>query len=245
MLRKTTIALSLILAFAIGYRYEDLIKYVVFAKTPTPGPAVRVPNVKPEVVANLKKVTVLISNEGFGGIGRGTGVLIDNQHVVTCAHLIQTIEDDLWLYLFDGTMVKGKAVAGNIRKDVAIIKLDKKVHLPFTPVFQDKVLPGEPMAIIGNAIGAMKWYVSGGVVSGTFRDYILSDAFQIGGNSGGPWINQKGEIIGLAAWGYLNRKGERVQINGAISAATVSKFIWEYRNPPKTFEEFMKRMMGS
>lgn len=241
-MRKTTVALLAVLIFAAGYRLDDLLKHVRFASMPKPGPSVRVPNVKPEVIANLKKVTVLISNEGFGSVGRGTGVLIDDQHVVTCAHLISSVQDDLWLYLFDGTMVKGKPIAGSLRKDVAIIKLDRKVHLPFTPVFQIDTVPGEPMAILGNALGAMKWYVSGGVVSGTHRDYLLSDAFQIGGNSGGPWINQKGEIIGLAAWGYQKKNGDRIGINGAISAATVVKFIWETRNPPQTFGEMLRRM---
>ena len=100
------------------------------------------------------------------------------------------------------------------------------------------------MAVVGNALGAMKWYVSGGVVSGSYRFWLLTDAFQIGGNSGGPWINSKGEIIGLAAWGLTRHTGERIHgVSGAVNAATVEKFIWETRNPPKTLQEFLKRMM--
>lgn len=234
-MRKILVLLAVFsVTFNIGYvLWKDVDKHII-AATRKPGPAVRVPNVKPEVIRKVKSFTVLISNEGFGGIRRGTGVLIDKRHVVTCAHLIQSWEDDLYLYFWDGTIIKGKPLAGSTRKDVAIIVLDKDAKVYNKPVFQEKVLPGEPMAVVGNALGVMQWYVSGGVVSGQYRDWLLTDAFQIGGNSGGPWVNQKGEVIGIAAWGYLNHKGEHVRgVNGAVSAKTIKRFIWETKNPPR------------
>src|SRR5579872_875473 len=40
-------------------------------------------------IARTKAFTVLISNEGIGGVGRGTGILIDATHVLTCAHMYE------------------------------------------------------------------------------------------------------------------------------------------------------------
>ena len=37
-------------------------------------------------IERAKQFTVLISNEGFGGVDRGTGILVDARHVLTCAH---------------------------------------------------------------------------------------------------------------------------------------------------------------
>lgn len=245
-MRKLLAALAVFaVTFNVTYiLWKDIDKHVL-AATRKPGPDVRVPNVSPDVIRKVKSFTVLISNEGFGGLGRGTGVLLDKRHVLTCAHLLQSWDDDLYLYFWDGSLIKGKPLAVNMRADVAIIVLDRNAKVFNKPVFQEKVQPGESMAIVGNSLGAMQWYVSGGVVSGQYRDWLLSDAFQIGGNSGGPWVNQKGEVIGIAAWGYMNHRGERIAgINGAVSAKTIKRFIWETKNPPKTLAEFLKRLVG-
>src|SRR5262245_12681447 len=48
-----------------------------------------------EAIAKARGFTVLISNEGFGGVSRGTGVLLDDRRVLTCAHLAKAQGDDL------------------------------------------------------------------------------------------------------------------------------------------------------
>lgn len=227
-----TFAVALNLTLAFRYYYDS----VAIAAKPKTGPDVRLPRVHPDVIERTKQVTVLISNEGFGGVGRGTGVLINRMHVLTCAHLIQSWDDDLYLYLYDGTFVKGKPMAGDKRKDLAIILLDRPVKVPHVAVFTDKTQPGEHIAIVGNTLGAMKWYVSGGVVSGYHKGWVLTDAFQIGGNSGGPWINTKGEIVALAAWGLHSHQGVRLGVNGGIGTPLIRKFIDEVKHPKTLFE---------
>lgn len=223
-------------AFNLTYFAVSSYDKVRIAAQPKAGPDVRAPQVKPEIIEKVKAVTVLISNEGFEGVYRGTGVLIDKVHVLTVAHLIKSYEDDLYIYLHDGTFVRGKPLTGDRRKDLAIILLDRPVKVPSIAVFTDKVKDGEQMAIVGNAVGVMKWYVSGGIVSSQYKDWIMSDAFQIGGNSGGPWVNAKGEIIGIAAWGLQSSKGMRLGINGAISVKTIRQFLDEWKHPKSLFQ---------
>ena len=133
-------------------------------------------------------------------------------------------------------------MVGDKKKDLAIILLERPVKVPHVAVFTDKTQPGEHIAIVGNALGAMKWYVSGGVVSGYHKDWVLTDGFQIGGNSGEPWINTKGEIVALAAWGLQDRKGQRSGVNGGIGAKLIRQFICEVKNPPASLQELL---MGS
>lgn len=224
--------------FNLVYVFNKHLDSLLILAKPKAGPAVQMPRVRPEVIERMKQTTVLISNEGFGGVGRGTGVLISRVHVLTCAHLIQSWEDDLYLYLHDGTFVRGKPMAGDKAKDLAIILLDKPVRVPYVVEFTDKVVDGEPIAIVGNSLGAMKWYVSGGVISGRHKDWLLTDAFQIGGNSGGPWVNAKGEVVALAAWGLHTQKGIKTGVNGGIGVPLIRKFLDEVRNP-KPLLQFM------
>jgi len=242
-MRKFLVCLATFaVVFNVSFVAKNVYEQLQIAAHAKPAPAVRQTGYKihGKAIERVKGITVLISNEGFGGVGRGTGVLIDKRHVLTCAHMVQSLEDDLWIYLHDGTMVKGKPLYGSRATDLGILELSHPVKVPSVAVFQDQVKDGEPITIIGNALGSMRWFVSYGVISGQYRDWLLTDGFQIGGSSGGPWINEKGEIIGLAAWGLQGRNGERLGINGAISAKAIRKFLHDWKHP----KSFLEMLMG-
>jgi S1-C subfamily serine protease len=142
-----------------------------------------------EAINRAKGFTVLISDEGFGGVGRGTGVLLDATHVLTCAHMVDGPLDDMWIFPYPtGIVVKGKPVFVDKAEDLAIIELSRPVFVEHYAVFQDMHYDGEPITIIGNTMGAMKWFVTFGIVSGEWEGFILTDGTLYGGNSGGPWI---------------------------------------------------------
>src|SRR5258708_14429464 len=76
-------------------------------------------------IANVKTMTVLISSEGFGSIDRGTGILIDATHVLTCAHMVEGPNDDLWIFPYPaGVVLKGRTVFTNPVVDLAILDLN-------------------------------------------------------------------------------------------------------------------------
>lgn len=240
-MRRTIRTLAILLLLGIG---------VYLHNRRTPHANVTVPTTRyhgyelnREAIWKARAFTVLISNEGFGGVGRGTGVLIDSTHVLTCAHMVEGPNDDMWIFPYPGDVVmKGKPVAVNRRDDLAILVLNKPVILPHYAVFQEMHYDGEPITIIGNILGSMKWFVSFGIVSGDFQGFVLTDGLVHGGNSGGPWINEQGEVVALTDWGLENSKGKEEGISGGISSKTIHEFLKEWKSP--SIGMILQMMMG-
>jgi len=182
-------------------------------------------------INRAKSFTVLISNEGFFGISRGTGVLIDSTHVLTCAHVAADANGDMWVYPYPASeVVQGRPIFMDTANDLAIVELSKPVIIPHYATFQEMHYDGEPITIIGNTLGAMKWFVSFGIVSGDFDGYILTDGVLYGGNSGGPWINERGEVVAITDWTLL-KKGTETEVHGGVSADKVDVFLKAWKAP--------------
>lgn len=194
-------------------------------------------------INKAKAFTVLISNEGFEGWGRGTGVLMDSTHVLTCAHMVEGPHDDMWIFPHSGSYVKGKPVFMNKNEDLAVLELNAPVIVPHYATFMEMHYDGEPITIIGNTLGSMKWFVSFGIVSGEWEDYILTDGVLYGGNSGGPWINEQGEVIALTDWTLLSRKGEETGIHGGVSAKTIHQFLSAWKDS-NDFSKVIQLLLG-
>lgn len=182
-------------------------------------------------VATAKSWTVLISNEGFGPKSRGTGMLIDSTHVLTADHMVPDTGNEMWVYISPGRrVVRAKAIKEDSHNDLAVLELDEKVELPAYATFQEKHHDGEPIIIIGNILGGMQWYVSYGIISGDMGPYILMDGTMTHGDSGGPWINMKGEVVGLSDWQMGDEEPES-SIKGGVSAKTIKKFLKRNAKP--------------
>lgn len=192
-------------------------------------------------IAKAKGFTVLLSNEGFAGTGRGTGVLIDSKHVLTCAHMLMGPKDDMWIFPYPaGIVVKGKPVAVDTGDDLAVLELSTPVVVAHYAKFRESHYDGQPITIIGNTKGAMRWFVTFGIISGEWEGFILTDGVLYGGNSGGPWINEWGEVVALTDWTLLNRDGVESSIHGGVSAMTINKFLKSWKSP-----SILQILMGS
>jgi S1-C subfamily serine protease len=91
------------------------------------------------------------------------------------------------------------------------------------PEFEHHWTEGDPVTVIGNALGSMKWIVSVGVISGQERTSLLTDARINHGNSGGPWFDKDGNIVALTDWGISPKDGPGIA--GGVSAATIEAFF--------------------
>lgn len=192
-----------------------------------------------KAIKRAKLFTVLISVEGFGGVSRGTGVLLDSTHVLTCAHVAQHENGELWVYFYPGyILAHAKPVRMDTTHDLAILEIDVPVQSPVWPVFQEKHYDGEPITIIGNILGSMKWFVGYGIISGEGEDGLYTDGLVKGGDSGGPWINEAGEVLALSDW-TIGTGETATGIGGGIPAKTINKFLDGWKQPPFGLEQLL------
>jgi S1-C subfamily serine protease len=118
--------------------------------------------------------------------------------------------DELSVTLSDGTEVSATVVGSDELLDVAILNLDLPAaeSVPGVATFGDSssLRPGDQVVAIGNALGSFPNTVSEGTVNATDRSFpnegglttwIQHDAEIWHGNSGGPLLNLRGEVIGV------------------------------------------------
>lgn len=137
--------------------------------------------------------------------GAGTGFLIDpDGYILTNHHVIDGAER-ISVKLTDGRTFRARIVGSDPDTDIAVIKIDADVRLPHAPLGNsDELRVGEWVCAIGNPL-AYEHTVTVGVVSFIGRklfdtsldNYIQTDAAINFGNSGGPLINMRGEVVGI------------------------------------------------
>jgi S1-C subfamily serine protease len=137
--------------------------------------------------------------QGSGFITRSDGVILTNAHVVDGA-------SDVTVTLPDGRSYSGKVLGADPLTDVAVVKVVAS-KLPVAPLGDSaRVRPGEWAIAIGNPLG-LDNTVTAGIISAIQRTnavgegqrvpYIQTDAAVNPGNSGGPLINDRGQVIGI------------------------------------------------
>jgi serine protease Do len=157
--------------------------------------------------------------------GAGTGFIIDaDGSILTNNHVIERAERII-VTLSDGRTLRARVVGTDPDTDIALIKVDGQQGLPVAPIGDSSTLrTGEWVCAIGNPLG-YEHTVTVGVVSYVGRKlfdasldhYIQTDAAINFGNSGGPLINSRGEVIGInaAISSRASNIGFAVPINGA------------------------------
>ena len=139
--------------------------------------------------------------------GAGTGFIIDpDGYILTNHHVIEGA-DRIAVRLADGRSLRAERVGSDPDTDIALIKVSSPKALPHAVLGDsDTLRVGEWVLAIGNPL-AYEHTVTVGVVSFIGRKlfdssldrYIQTDAAINFGNSGGPLINSRGEVIGINA----------------------------------------------
>ncbi len=155
---------------------------------------------------------------GSGFIIDETGFIITNNHVIDNAEKIMVI-------LFDDTSFEAKVVGKDPKTDVALLKIDpKKTKLKAVKFGNSNNLRvGDWVMAIGNPFG-FGGTVTAGIVSargrnlsGSYDDYIQTDASINRGNSGGPLFDMKGNVVGINT-AIFSQSGGSVGIGFAVSS---------------------------
>jgi serine protease Do len=159
--------------------------------------------------------------------GAGSGFIIDRDgYILTNHHVIENAER-ITVTLADGRAFRGEVVGADPAIDIALLKISGGRNLPEAPLGDsDDLRVGEWVCAIGNPLGYVH-SVTVGVVSFIGRklfdvsldDYIQTDAAINFGNSGGPLINSRGQVIGInsAVSAKTSSIGFAVPINQAVA----------------------------
>ena len=139
--------------------------------------------------------------------GAGTGFIIDEDGYILTNHHVIEGADRIMVRLSDDRQLRAEAIGADPDTDIALIKIDGPRPFPYAPLGDsDTLRVGEWVLAIGNPL-AYEHTVTAGVVSFIGRKlfdssldrYIQTDAAINFGNSGGPLINGRGEVIGINA----------------------------------------------
>ena len=145
-------------------------------------------------------------------VGGGSGFIISSDGLIaTNKHVVLDEKADYTVFTNDGKKYSAQVLARDPARDLAIVKI-KASDLPVVKLGDSSTLKlGQTAIAIGNALGEFRNTVSVGVVSGLARSItasgggftekieglIQTDAAINQGNSGGPLLNLKGEVIGI------------------------------------------------
>ncbi|WP_242356793.1 MULTISPECIES: Do family serine endopeptidase [Anaeromyxobacter] len=147
--------------------------------------------------------------EEFRGSSLGSGFLISPEgFILTNNHVVQDATDIL-VRLTDGGEFKAETVGRDPATDVALIKLvNPPKNLPTVVLGDsDAIRQGDFVLALGSPFG-LRNTATLGIISakhrgrevnptGTYDDFLQTDAAINSGNSGGPLFNLKGEVVGI------------------------------------------------
>jgi len=152
------------------------------------------------------------------GVGSGF-ILSADGYVMTNAHVVDGA-DEVYVNLTDKREFKAKVVGVDKRTDVAVLKIDAS-KLPAVAIGEvNRLKVGEWVMAIGTPFG-LDNTVTAGIVSAKARDtgeeirFIQTDVAVNPGNSGGPLINMRGEVVGINSQ-ILSRSGGFMGISLSI-----------------------------
>jgi len=168
--------------------------------------------------------------------GSGSGFVYDTQgHIVTNYHVIENARE-LQVTFADGQTLSARVVGTDPSNDLAVIKVEGlKDSIPPLPLGDSEGLKvGQFVIAIGNPFG-LERTLTFGVVSATSRvirspddrvvgEVIQTDAAVNPGNSGGPLLNLRGELIGVNT-AILSPSGASAGIGFAIPSRTVKRVV--------------------
>ncbi|KMK67981.1 DegQ family serine endoprotease [Puniceibacterium sp. IMCC21224] len=166
----------------------------------------------------------------------GSGFVIsEDGYVVTNNHVIEGA-DEIQIEFFEGFELPATLVGTDPNTDIALLKVEAEVPLKFVNFGDSDVARvGDWVMAMGNPLG-QGFSVSAGIVSarnralsGTYDDYIQTDAAINRGNSGGPLFNMDGDVIGVNT-AILSPNGGSIGIGFSMASNVVTRVVTQLKD---------------
>jgi serine protease Do len=151
------------------------------------------------VIKQALPATVAVEVRGAAG----SGVIVNKEGLVlTAAHVVGRPGRRAWIELPDGRRLPGRSLGADHDVDAGMIQLDAPpADLPFAPMHKGEELqPGEWVVTIGQPGGVVEDRappVRFGRVLFRGEGILCTDCKLVGGDSGGPLFNMRGEVVGI------------------------------------------------
>ncbi len=200
--------------------------------------------VAPKVVDRLRKIgfEVRVVSKDESIASQGSGFICDEKgHLLTCAHVLgrKATNATVWV---SGRRFEADVVVADTNLDLALLKIRSATNV-FTPLLfaattnlsmgQDVFTMGFPLSeLLGSSPRLTKGLLSSTVGFGDNPDQVQVSAQVQSGNSGGPLLNDRAEVIGLITatlnpMNVLARTGDTLpqNVNFATKGAQVRSFL--------------------
>jgi len=178
----------------------------------------------PDIIQETKKAVVIIKTPnsiGSGFLVSPDGLIITNSHVIQNNSDVEVI--------FNSKESKKASIIKNgiVPLDIAILKVAGENYDFLTLADSNNCKEGEEVVAIGAPL-ALSETVTKGIISNCNRQlkaelsdikYIQTDVPVNPGNSGGPLINSKGEVLGILTWKIAEKNSEGLNFAIAINVA--------------------------
>jgi len=167
--------------------------------------------------------------------GLGTGFIVDKEGIVLTNNHVIGQADTIDVKLSNEKIYPARVVGKDSRTDIAVLKIDEHGLIPLALGDSDVIEVGDWVVAIGNPFG-LSHTVSVGILSAKGRtkedvpldpagyyNFLQTDASINQGNSGGPLLNLKGEVVGINS---AVRRGDGAQgIGFAIPINMVKQLL--------------------
>ena len=184
------------------------------------------PNLSVEgATAKVRSAVVKVETNltlGSGFIIDPNGLILTNNHVISDAR-------EITVQLVGGGSFEGTVLGRDLIRDLAVIKIDA-TDLPFLELGDaSRVSLGSQVLVVGFPLGTTDLTVTQGVVSafkrdaGRNRNWIQTDSAVNPGNSGGPLVNMRVEVVGIVSAKFVGADIEAVGF--AASSATILLYL--------------------
>jgi hypothetical protein len=168
------------------------------ASSATPSTA---PLADTELVRRFGDSVYRVEVQGCDVAGSGTAFVVDEHHLVTAGHVVAFDPNPL-LQTKAGAVLSGRVIGYSLDPDVAVIEVDDSLAPPLSWADPSELSEGEHLLGLGYPVPALDFSAQPGTIvsfhsDGAGRPAVRTDAALDHGDSGGPALTDRGQVVGV------------------------------------------------